>query len=87
MAWQGGAGRGAAGHGKEAGSGESRSRADVTGAELKALRKSLGLSLAQAAKQVEVSPRTWARWETSARVPPGAVKLFRIENKLEQPPD
>lgn len=57
----------------------------MNGAELKALRKSLNLSLAQAAKQVEVSVRTWARWETSETVPPGAVKLFKIQNGLDQP--
>jgi DNA-binding transcriptional regulator YiaG len=57
----------------------------MTGPELKALRKTLGLSLAQAARQVEVSSRTWARWETSARVPGGAVKLFEILNKIRKP--
>jgi len=57
----------------------------MAGPELKALRKRLGLSLAQAARQVEVSPRTWARWETSERVPDGAVKLFEIMNKLRKP--
>lgn len=57
---------------------------DMTGAELKALRKKLGLSLAQAARQVEVSARTWARWEVDG-APPGAVKLFRIVNGLEKP--
>jgi transcriptional regulator with XRE-family HTH domain len=55
----------------------------LTGAELKQLRKSLNLSLAQAARQVEVTPRTWARWETSEQVPDGAVKLFRVVNGLE----
>lgn len=58
----------------------------MKGSELKELRKSLGLSLAQAAKQVEVSPRTWARWETFDKVPDGPVKLFRIMNKLEETP-
>ena len=56
----------------------------MTGAELKKLRKSLGLSLAKAAAQVEVSPRTWARWEVMG-APPGAVKLFRIVNGLDKP--
>lgn len=59
--------------------------AGMTGAELKKLRKELGLSLAQAAKQVEVSVRTWARWEVSEQVPEGAVKLFQIENGLRKP--
>mgnify|MGYP003910381227 CR=1 FL=1 len=57
----------------------------MNGPELKALRKKLGLSLAQASRQVEVSVRTWARWEASDKeVPPGAVKLFKIVNKLEK---
>ena len=57
----------------------------MTGAELKELRKSIGLSLAQASRQVEVSSRTWARWEVSERPPDGAVKLFEIENGLRKP--
>ena len=47
--------------------------AHMTGAELKALRKSLGLSLAQASRLVEVSARTWCRWESGQqRIPAGA---------------
>lgn len=57
----------------------------MKGAELKTLRKSLGLSLSQAARQVEVSQRTWARWETVERVPDGPLKLFRVMNKLIEP--
>ena len=58
----------------------------MTGSELKQLRKKLGLSLAQAAAQVEVSVRTWARWEVSEEgAPPGAVKLFLIVNGLKKP--
>lgn len=57
----------------------------MTGAELKELRKQLGLSLSQAARQAEVSPRTWARWEVHG-APAGAVKLFRIVNKLDKVP-
>lgn len=57
----------------------------MVGVELKALRKELGLSLAQASRQVEVSARTWARWEAGAKpIPEGALKLFRILNKLEK---
>lgn len=56
----------------------------MKGAELKALRKKLGLSLADAARQVEVSPRTWARWEADTRAAPaGAVKLFKLVNKVK----
>jgi len=57
----------------------------MTGAELKKLRKSMGLSLSQASRQVQVSQRTWARWETCDRVPDGPLKLFRLENKLIEP--
>ena len=51
--------------------------------ELKKLRKTLGLSLAQAARQVEVSARTFARWESGVqKIPEGAVKLFKILNSI-----
>lgn len=54
----------------------------MNGPELKALRKQLGLSLAQAARQVETSARSWARWEATDKPIPGAVeKLFLILNK------
>lgn len=57
----------------------------MEGKELKALRKKLGLSLAQAAGQVEVSVRSWARWESGKQdAPPGAIKLFLIVNKIEK---
>lgn len=55
----------------------------MKGQELKKLRKELRLSLSQAARQVEVSSRTWARWEAGdQRIPEGAMKLFRILNKI-----
>ena len=64
-----------------------KGKAGMEGSELKKLRKKLGLSLAQAARQVEVSARTWARWEAGDQaVPEGAMKLFRILNKLEKLP-
>jgi len=53
----------------------------MTGAELKSLRKQLGLSLSVAARQVEVSVSTWCRWEAGSKpVPSGAVKLFKLLN-------
>ncbi len=53
----------------------------MEGSELKVLRKSLGLSLSQAARQVEVSSRTFARWEAGAQtIPAGALKLFKMIN-------
>ena len=58
----------------------------MEGSELKALRKSLGLSLSKAARQVEVSARTFARWESGVqRIPEGAIKLFKILNKILTP--
>lgn len=57
----------------------------MDGKELKELRKSLGLSLAQASRQVEVSSRTWCRWEAGDQpIPEGSMKLFRIINGLEK---
>lgn len=50
----------------------------MTGAELKALRKSRGASVAKAARACEVSERTWKRWEASATVPDSIAKLFRL---------
>lgn len=56
----------------------------MLGSELKALRKSIGLSLSKAARQVEVSPRTFARWESGVQnVPLGAIKLFKILNNIK----
>jgi len=95
-AWRGEAGRGAAG---EAWPGEvwrglarqgaawpgrlGRIGHQMSGAELKALRKTLGLSLAQAARQVEVSARSFARWESGAQnIPEGAIKLFKLLNNI-----
>ena len=55
----------------------------MTGAELKSLRKKLGLSLAKASQQIEVSARTWCRWESGAQaIPAPALRLFLILNKV-----
>lgn len=55
----------------------------MTGSELKQLRKSLNLSLAAASRQVEVSSRTFARWESGVQeIPKGAIKLFKLINKV-----
>jgi DNA-binding transcriptional regulator YiaG len=60
--------------------------AGMDGAELKKIRKTLGLSLAQVARQIEVSPRTWARWEAGDQAIPGAaLRLFLILNGLDRP--
>jgi DNA-binding transcriptional regulator YiaG len=56
----------------------------MTGPDLKRLRKKFGLSLAEASRQVEVTPRTWARWESGdRRIPEGAVKLFKMVNGVK----
>jgi DNA-binding transcriptional regulator YiaG len=53
----------------------------MNGPELKKLRKDLGLSIADAARQVEVTPRTWCRWEAGdQKIPQGALKLFLMLN-------
>lgn len=58
----------------------------MTGKELKKIRKHLNLSLAQASQQVEVSPRTWCRWEAGERrIPEGSIKLFCLLNKITLP--
>jgi len=52
-------------------------------AELKKLRNHLGLSVTQASRQVEVSARSWQRWEAGhQKMPEGAVKLFKLLNKV-----
>jgi len=57
----------------------------LDGAELKTLRKKLGLSLAEASRQIEVSARTWCRWEAGQQeIPRPALRLFLILNKLEK---
>lgn len=51
--------------------------------ELKAHRKRLGLSLAQAAEQVQITARSWARYESGERkIPPSIVKLFSLLNRI-----
>mgnify|MGYP002683663484 CR=1 FL=1 len=53
----------------------------MTAAELKSLRKSLGMSVDACAAQVFVASRTWARYESGTkRIPGGVVELFRIKN-------
>jgi DNA-binding transcriptional regulator YiaG len=52
--------------------------------ELRQLRNNLGLSVAQASRQVEVSARSWYRWENGSRqIPSGMVKLFKLLNKVK----
>jgi DNA-binding transcriptional regulator YiaG len=56
----------------------------MNGTDLKRLRNSIGLSVTEASRQVEVSARTWQRWESgSQRIPEGALKLFKILNGIK----
>ena len=64
-----------------------RGLAGMTATELKELRNNLGLSIAKAARQVEVSSRTWSRWESGTQtIPEGAIKLLRLLNKIDSLP-
>lgn len=57
----------------------------MTGQQLKELRAKLDLSVNKSARQCEVSPRTWARWESGKLpIPDGAVKLFKILNGVTE---
>jgi DNA-binding transcriptional regulator YiaG len=60
----------------------------MKGAMLKSMRKRLNLSLAEAADQVHVTPRTWCRWEAGERKIPGsALELFCKKNRIKYPPN
>ena len=52
----------------------------MTGKELKRLREKLGLTLAMAAKQLDVSIATWCRWQNADVVPANRVKYFLMLN-------
>ena len=55
--------------------------------DLKKLRNNVGLSVAKAALQVHVTPRTWNRYEAGDRqIPEGVVELFCIKNGIVYPP-
>ena len=53
---------------------------------LKELRKEIGLSVAEAALQVHVTSRSWARYESGERkAPEGVIELFCIKNNIDYP--
>ena len=63
-------------------------QAKMTRQELRAHRKRLGLSLAQVARQVHVTARTWARYEAGERrVPETIVHLFCTINHIPYEPE
>ena len=51
---------------------------------VKQVRQSLGLSVADAAKQVRIDRRSWQRYESGDRQPPdGLLELFCLKNGLD----
>ena len=50
--------------------------------QLTKARKKAGLSIADAAKQAGVSPRTWAYWEDGERLPPAERDAITRERLL-----
>ena len=54
--------------------------------DLKKLRNRLGKSIAEAAMQVHITPRSWLRYESGERrIPEGVAHLFCVQNKLKYP--
>ena len=59
----------------------------MTPEEVKALRQSAGLSISQAARSVQITDRSWQRYESGERkAPAGLVELFCLKNGLPYPP-
>ena len=55
--------------------------------ELKKLRNKAGVSVDVAARQVEITTRSWQRYESGERkIPKGVVKLFCLTNSIDYPP-
>jgi len=56
----------------------------VTREQLRRFRKRLRLTVAQAAAEVHVAPRTWVNWEAGAvEVPDTAAHLFSMLHGLK----
>ena len=51
-------------------------------AQLRKAREKAGLSIADAAKQAGVSPRTWAYWEKGQRLPPAEADAITRERLI-----
>jgi DNA-binding transcriptional regulator YiaG len=50
--------------------------------ELRTAREKAGLSVAAAAQQAGVSPRTWAYWEDGERLPPAEADAITRERLI-----
>ncbi len=60
----------------------------MTAEELKKLRIKLGLSISESARAVQISDRSWQRYESGdRRIPEGVVELYCLKNgvKYKQP--
>lgn len=56
----------------------------MTGTELKALRIELGISVAEAARQLGISARSINRWESDERpIPDNAVALIHTLKRVD----
>jgi len=54
--------------------------------EVKRMRKKAGLSIAQAARIVQIADRSWQRYESGDRkIPPGLVELFCLKTGIGYP--
>lgn len=54
--------------------------------DIKALRLKAELSISEAAKCVQISDRSWQRYESGDRkMPAGIVELFCLKNGLKYP--
>ena len=61
---------------------ETLTRCEMTAPDVKAIRKAFGMSQAQLATFLHVSPRTLQNWEQGRRMPGGATRtLLRIMEK------
>lgn len=84
LAWigrQGAAGRGEAWIGRL---GINQHRNNMKPEQVKELREKAGLSIAQAARCVQIADRSWQRYESGDRaIPPGIVELFCLKNGIE----
>jgi DNA-binding transcriptional regulator YiaG len=55
--------------------------------DVKMLREKAGLSIAQAARCVQIAERSWQRYESGDReIPPGLVELFCLKNGIKYQP-
>jgi len=53
-------------------------------AEVIALRELAGLSIAEAARTVQIAERSWRRYEAGERsIPPGLVELFCMKTGID----